>query len=53
MRNRYRPESCIAESYLIKEVVEFCTYFLYGVDPNGLGTPKSQDHLDNSNIGKL
>ncbi|XP_031737559.1 uncharacterized protein LOC101205266 [Cucumis sativus] len=49
---RYRPEGCIAESYLIEEAVEFCTDFLSGVDPIGLGTRKSQDHLDTSNIGR-
>ncbi|XP_031739213.1 uncharacterized protein LOC116402909 [Cucumis sativus] len=52
VRNRYRPEGCIAESYLIEEAVEFCTDFLSGVDPIGLGTRKSQDHLDTSNIGR-
>ncbi|KAL0553624.1 hypothetical protein IC582_007524 [Cucumis melo] len=52
MRNRYRPEGCIAESYLIEEAIEFCSDFLSGVDPVGLGTRKSQDHLDTSNIGR-
>ncbi|XP_031737548.1 uncharacterized protein LOC116402438 [Cucumis sativus] len=52
VRNRYRPEGCIAESYLIEEAVEFCTDFLSGVDPIGLGTRKSQDHLDTLNIGR-
>ncbi|XP_031741715.1 uncharacterized protein LOC116403911 [Cucumis sativus] len=51
VRNRYRPEGCIAESYLIEEAVEFYTDFLFGVDSIGLGTRKSQDHLDTSNIG--
>ncbi|TYK24338.1 transposase [Cucumis melo var. makuwa] len=52
VRNRYRPEGCIAESYLIEEAIEFCSDFLSGVDPVGLGTRKSQDHLDTSNIGR-
>ncbi|KAA0058474.1 uncharacterized protein E5676_scaffold606G001730 [Cucumis melo var. makuwa] len=52
VRNRYRPEGCIAESYLIQEAIEFCSDFLYGVDPVGLGTRKSQDLLDTSNIGR-
>ncbi|KAA0059821.1 transposase [Cucumis melo var. makuwa] len=52
VRNRYRSEGCIAESYLIEEAIEFCSDFLSGVDPVGLGTRKSQDHLDTSNIGR-
>ncbi|KAA0032240.1 transposase [Cucumis melo var. makuwa] len=52
VRNRYRPEGCIAESYLIEEAIEFCSDFLSEVDPVGLGTHKSQDHLDTSNIGR-
>ena len=52
VRNRYRPEGCIAESYLIEEAIEFCSDFLSGVDPVRLGTRKSQDHLDTSNIGR-
>ncbi|KAL0561366.1 hypothetical protein IC582_001791 [Cucumis melo] len=52
VRNRYRPEGCITKSYLIEEAIEFCSDFLSGVDPVGLGTRKSQDHLDTSNIGK-
>ncbi|KAL0561259.1 hypothetical protein IC582_001681 [Cucumis melo] len=52
MRNRYRSEGCIAKSYLIEQVVEFCSDFLSRVDPIGLGTRKSQDHLDTSNIGR-
>ena len=38
--------------FLIEEAVEFCTDFLSGVDPIGLGTRKSQDHLNTSNIGR-
>ncbi|KAL0551302.1 hypothetical protein IC582_010388 [Cucumis melo] len=52
VRNRYRPEGCIAESYLIEEAIEFCFDLLYGVDHIGLETRKSQDHLDTSNIGR-
>ncbi|KAL4033160.1 hypothetical protein IC575_006246 [Cucumis melo] len=52
VRNRYCPEGCIAESYLIEEAIEFCSDFLFGVDPVGFGTRKSQDHLDTSNIGR-
>ncbi|KAL0556591.1 hypothetical protein IC582_005105 [Cucumis melo] len=40
-RNRYHPEGCIAESYLIEEAIEFCSNFLSGVHPVGLGTRKS------------
>lgn len=52
VRNRYHPKGCILESHIVKEVVEFCSDFLSGVDPIGLGTHKSQDYLDNSNIGR-
>ncbi|KAL4033345.1 hypothetical protein IC575_006432 [Cucumis melo] len=52
VRNIFRPEGCVAESYLIEEAIEFCSDFLSGVDPIGFGTRKSQDHLDTSNIGR-
>ncbi|KAL4038655.1 hypothetical protein IC575_002278 [Cucumis melo] len=52
VRNRYRQEGCIVESYLIEEAMEFCYDFISGVDPNGLRTHKSQDYLDTSNIGR-
>ncbi|KAL0556471.1 hypothetical protein IC582_004985 [Cucumis melo] len=53
VRNRYHPEGCIIESYLLEEAIEFCSDFLSGVDLVGLGTCKSQDDLDTSNIGRL
>ena len=32
VRNRYRPESCIAESYIAKEALEFCAEYLSNCD---------------------
>ncbi|KAL0534278.1 hypothetical protein IC582_028567 [Cucumis melo] len=52
VRNRYRPDGCIAESYLIEEAIELCFDFLSRVDSIGLGTCKSQDHSDTSNISR-
>ena len=40
VKNRYRPEGCIAERYLVEEASDFCTNFLKNVDP--VGIPKSR-----------
>ena len=34
--NRYRPESCIAESYIAEEALEFCVEYLSNCDIVGL-----------------
>ncbi|XP_019173250.1 PREDICTED: uncharacterized protein LOC109168723 [Ipomoea nil] len=36
VRNRYRPEASIVESYIAEEVTEFCTEYLAGVEAIGL-----------------
>ncbi|XP_031095104.1 uncharacterized protein LOC115999390 [Ipomoea triloba] len=38
VRNRYRPEASIVESYIVEEVIEFCTEYLAGV--KAIGVPK-------------
>ncbi|KAL0549111.1 hypothetical protein IC582_013591 [Cucumis melo] len=49
VRNRHHPEGCIAEGYILEEVVEFCLEFVCGVDPIGLGRQKLRD---NSELGR-
>ena len=52
MRNQHRPEGCIAEGYILEEMVEFCSEFVCGVDPIGLGCEKLRDNSDNSELGR-
>ncbi|KAA0033120.1 uncharacterized protein E6C27_scaffold269G002580 [Cucumis melo var. makuwa] len=52
VRNRHRPEGCIAESYIVEEAIEFCSDFLSGVDPVGLGIDRLDASLDNSSFGR-
>ncbi|KAL4021647.1 hypothetical protein IC575_020453 [Cucumis melo] len=52
MRNRHCPEGCITEDYILKEVIEFCSEFLCGVDPIGLVCQKLKDNSKNSPLGK-
>ncbi|TYK27216.1 transposase [Cucumis melo var. makuwa] len=52
VRNRHRPEGCIAESYIVEEAIEFCSDFLSGVDPIGLGIDRLDTSLDNSSFGR-
>ncbi|PKA46170.1 hypothetical protein AXF42_Ash015462 [Apostasia shenzhenica] len=33
VRNRYRPEACMIENYVAKEVVEFCNEYLHNINP--------------------
>ncbi|KAL0539395.1 hypothetical protein IC582_023607 [Cucumis melo] len=42
VRNRNRPEGCIAEAQVYEEVVQFCSDFLSGLDPIGLGSLNSR-----------
>ncbi|TYK29823.1 uncharacterized protein E5676_scaffold208G00510 [Cucumis melo var. makuwa] len=42
VRNRNRPEGCIAEAQVCEEVVQFCLDFLSGLDPIGLGSLNSR-----------
>ncbi|RVW95087.1 hypothetical protein CK203_025580 [Vitis vinifera] len=36
VRNRNRPEGCIAECYIVEEAIEFCTEYLSNVDAIGI-----------------
>ncbi|XP_052299096.1 uncharacterized protein LOC102608724 isoform X2 [Citrus sinensis] len=36
VRNKNRPEGCIAECYIVEEAIEFCTEYLPNVDPIGI-----------------
>ncbi|KAA0062133.1 transposase [Cucumis melo var. makuwa] len=42
VRNRNRPEGCIAEAQVCEEAVQFCSDFLSGLDPIGLGSLNSR-----------
>ena len=53
VRNRHRPEGCIAEGNILEEAIEFCSEFVYGVDPIGFGCQKLRDNSDNSELGRL
>ena len=39
VKNRSRPEGCIAERYVVEEAIEFCTEYLSNVQ--SIGLPKS------------
>ena len=52
VRNRYRPEGFIAESYIVEEAIEFCLDFLSRIDHVGLGINRLDASLDNSNFGR-
>ncbi|KAL0549071.1 hypothetical protein IC582_013551 [Cucumis melo] len=52
VRNQHCPEGCIAEGYILEEVVEFCLEFLCRVDLIGLGCQKLRDNSDNSELGR-
>ncbi|KAA0064274.1 transposase [Cucumis melo var. makuwa] len=52
VRNRNCLEGCIAEGYILEEAVEFCSEFLCGVDPIGLGCQKLRDNSDYSELGR-
>ncbi|KAL0543801.1 hypothetical protein IC582_018906 [Cucumis melo] len=52
VRNRNRPEGCIAEGYILEEAVEFCSEFLCGVDSIGLGCQKLRDNSEYSKLGR-
>ena len=48
VRNRNRPEGCIAEAQVCEEAVQFCSDFLSGLDPIGLGSlnPRKDKQTD-------
>ncbi len=41
VKNRSRPEGCIAERYIVEEAVEFCTEYLSDVE-HSIGLPQSR-----------
>ena len=43
VRNRDKPEGCIAESYIAEEAIEVCIEYLYEVDAMAF-------HLKNTNL---
>ena len=43
VRNRTRPEGFIPEAQICEETVEFCSDFLSGLDPIGLGSLNSRE----------
>ncbi|KAA0062841.1 transposase [Cucumis melo var. makuwa] len=47
VRNRNRPEGCIAEAQVCEEAVQFCSDFLSGLDPIGLGSLNSKEDKQN------
>ncbi|KAL0548993.1 hypothetical protein IC582_013472 [Cucumis melo] len=52
VRNRHRSEGCNVESYIVEEAIEFCSDFLSGVDPVGLGIDRLDASLDNLSFGR-
>lgn len=42
VRNRYRPEGPIVESYICEEVVKFCSEYISNANPVGLSKPKAK-----------
>ncbi|PKA50672.1 hypothetical protein AXF42_Ash018011 [Apostasia shenzhenica] len=51
VRNYYRPEDCIIESYVAKEIVEFCTEYLH--DVNLIGTHADRNITDKFGRGDV
>ncbi|KAA0054101.1 hypothetical protein E6C27_scaffold131G00070 [Cucumis melo var. makuwa] len=43
VRNRNRPEGCIAKAQVCEEAVQFCSDFLSRLDPIGLGSLNSRE----------
>ena len=46
VRNRRRPKGCIVESYIVEEVVEFCTKYLQGCEVIGIPINRLLDSID-------
>ncbi|XP_058202686.1 uncharacterized protein LOC131317134 [Rhododendron vialii] len=51
VRNRNRPEGCIAESYIAEEGVEFCSDYLSGMDSIGVPVDRNTTFEDSA-IGR-
>ncbi|XP_031111755.1 uncharacterized protein LOC116015719 [Ipomoea triloba] len=45
VRNRYRPEASIVESYIVEEVTEFCTEYLAGVEAIGVSKYRHEGRI--------
>lgn len=41
VRNRNRPEGCMAENYIAEEAIEFCSEYLSGLDAVGVPTSRN------------
>ena len=48
VRNRYRPEGCIAECYIANEALEFCAEYIFNMKT--IGNPPS--HKENLSMQK-
>ncbi|XP_031116564.1 uncharacterized protein LOC116020223 [Ipomoea triloba] len=46
VRNRYRPEASIVESYIAEEVIEFCTEYLAEVEAIGVPKYRHEGRID-------
>ena len=51
VRNKNRPEGCIAESYICEEVIEFCSEFQRGLDAVGNPIGRYQKLNDEDEVG--
>lgn len=51
VRNRNRPEGCIAECYIAEEAIEFCSEYLSGV--NTVGLPSRRNSEEGSTRGTV
>ena len=51
VRNKNRPEGCIAESYICEEVIEFCSEFQRGLNAVGNPMGRYQKLNDEDEVG--
>ncbi|ONK78205.1 uncharacterized protein A4U43_C02F15630 [Asparagus officinalis] len=50
VRNRYRPESCIAETYLVEEAIEYWSEYIPNVEAIGLPHTRHTDRIDGEGV---
>uniref|UniRef100_A0A803PCS7 Transposase n=1 Tax=Cannabis sativa TaxID=3483 RepID=A0A803PCS7_CANSA len=50
VRNRYRPEASIVESYIAEESVEFCSEYIANVDTIGIPKPRRDPKEESKGI---
>ena len=43
VRNKNRPEGCIAQCYIVEEAIEFCSEFLTELDPIGVPFARKEE----------